>query len=131
MYKHLYHGTWRRNLPFILENGLIPQASKSSMDAVFLAVDPFTATNYQHMHGASDDEWIVLEVDVAKLEPTNLGPDNCELTDLLSQIEDEDDPCFGADWSDCSWAESLRICGQAAYAGVVPAAALKALPKKI
>lgn len=113
---HLYHGTYRSNIPSIMKDGLKPEYSQSSLEAVFLAVDVHTARNYEghHMDQTGDHDWVILEIDTNKLITSQFGPDNYELPDMLVEL-DEDDPCYGLDWRDVSWNDSLRICGQCAY----------------
>src|SRR5690242_20455377 len=94
---HLYHGTYRQNLESIMREGLKPEHSNSSLEAVFLAVDTHSARNYEghHMNDpAGNYDWVILEINVAGLAERFLGPDNYELSDMLDDI-DEDDPCYG------------------------------------
>lgn len=128
MFRHptvLYHGTLRSKLPSIYEHGLDPKFTKSSLDAVFLAASFGDAENYCGMYDqeSNQDEHIVLEIDFTALDQTLLGPDNYELAEYLDGLE-EDDELYGTRWSDCTWEQSLRWCGQVAYHGVVPATAI-------
>ena len=109
----LYHGTWRSNLPDIKKDGLRPDRSRSSLQAVFLAIDAYTADNYQYQQYHGSGEWVVLKIDLTQLDASLLGPDNYELPDLLAQNGDP------REWDECSWRESLDICGQVAYYGVI------------
>lgn len=122
----LYHGTYYDNVPNILANGLDPSRSESSLDAVFLTDDVRTAENYHSMKswmGGPNQKWTVLKIDVSKLDKNLLGPDNYELTEMLRHL-DEEDPCYELEWSDCSWEDSLRICNQCSYHGVIPPEAI-------
>jgi hypothetical protein len=110
----LYHGTYAENVPSIMKEGLKPERSQSSLEAVFLAVDPATARNYEGHHMDTDADWVILEIDATRLISKYLGPDNYELGDMLEEL-DEDDPCYGMNWRDVDWSDSLRICGQCAY----------------
>lgn len=119
----LYHGTTADHYAEIKVHGLVPDRSQSSLKAVFLAADAHTAGNYAYNdHG---DAGLILAIDINKLDWDKFGPDNYELPDMLEQI-DEDDPCFALDWSECDWRDSLRICGQVAYYGVIPPQAIVA-----
>lgn len=119
----LYHGTTMDHVPDIKAHGLLPDRSQSSLNAVFLAADTYTAGNYAH--NDFGDGAVILAIDMSKLDWDQFGPDNYELPDMLRDI-DEDDPCFGLDWSECDWRDSLRICGQVAYHGIIPPAAIVA-----
>lgn len=125
--QYLYHGTTMDHLLEIQTHGLVPDRSQSSLNAVFLAVDEYTAGNYAF--NDFGDEGVILVIDINKLDWDKFGPDNYELPDMLGYLDD-DDPCFGFDWKDCDWRDSLRICGQVAYYGVIDPAAIKIHKKK-
>ena len=116
--QYLYHGTWKSNLPEIKAHGLEPSRSKSSLQAIFLAGDAYTADNYQYQQDHGSGEWRVLKIDLSQLDPSLLGPDNYELPDMLAQNGDP------RDWDECSWQDSLEICCQVAYYGVIPSSAI-------
>ncbi len=118
---YLYHGTRKSQLDTIMTEGLLPEKTKSSLKAVFLTDSVFIADSYRFMHIASDD-WTILKIDVAQLEKSNLGPDNFELADALADIDDED-----RTWDECTWEESLEICNQVAYHGIIPPSAIQEL----
>lgn len=106
----LYHATGKDCLFSIFEQGLSPKHSRASLNAIFLASDFATADNYRYGHHFKErDDAVILVVDFAALDPMKLGPDNYELPDMLQMIDDED-PCAGKEWSECSWLDSLRIC---------------------
>ena len=115
----LYHGTRTEDVAQIMIDGLRPDRSQSSLNAVFLADSHGVADNYRFMHDV--DDWTVLEIDMSQLDPAELGPDNYELVDALAHLGDE------RDWRDCSWQESLEICNQVAYHGIIPPSAICAV----
>lgn len=117
----LYHGTTMDHIAEIKTDGLVPDRSESSLSAVFLASDAHTAGNYAY--NDFGDAGVILTIDMGKLDWDQFGPDNYELPDLLRDIDD-DDPCFGLDWHECDWRDSLRICGQVAYHGTIPPSAI-------
>lgn len=117
----LYHGTTTDHLNDIKDHGLLPERSTSSLPAVFLASDTYTANNYAY--NDFGDAPVILVIDMSKLDWDHFGPDNYELPDMLRDIE-EDDPCLGLSWVECDWRDSLRICGQVAYHGVIPPSAI-------
>ncbi len=119
----LYHGTTEDHLAEIKAHGLMPDRSESSLNAVFLAADAHTAGNYAF--NDFGDGGVILAIDIAKLDWDKFGPDNYELPDMLRDIDD-DDPCAELDWHECDWRDSLRICGQVAYYGVIPPEAVVA-----
>jgi hypothetical protein len=110
----LYHGTRKSNVEEIKKHGLKPDMTKSSLPAVFLTDSKFIADNYRFMHIAGED-WTVLEIDMNKLDWSKLGPDNFELADALADDANEE-----RTWDECTWEESLEICNQVAYHGVIP-----------
>lgn len=119
---YLYHGTYRSLLPSIREHGLSSEFSRSSLAAVFLAIDEHTARQYDHHHADMRDEWVILGIDTGKLDMSLMGPDNYELPEMLEHEG------IDKEWDDCSWEESLDICGQCAYHGVIPPEAISGLP---
>jgi len=121
----LYHVTTLASFRSILEEGLDPARSQSSLKAVFLSGGEFTAASYACMR---DGPHVMLSVDVTSLDPDLLGPDNYELPDLLEQMDPESLGELGyhegISWSDVSWRHSLAIADQVAYYGIVPPSAL-------
>jgi hypothetical protein len=120
-----YHGTFRENLPQIMRDGLRPDRSKSSQEAVFLTDCPGTASGYHLMHDGGRD-WVILRIDFSQLDQNLLGPDNYEFQQMLDDMDrdGDDDPCAGMEWDDCSWQDSLRISNQVAYKGTIPPSAI-------
>lgn len=110
----LYHGTYRSNIEAIKREGLDPSKSQSSLDAVFLAIDEHTARQYDHHHAGIRDEWVILGINTVNLDLDLMGPDNYELPEMLHHNDDD------REWDEVSWDDSLNICGQCAYHGVIP-----------
>lgn len=106
----LYHLTPESNLNKILEEGLLPHKSKSSLQAVFLTNDISVAENYKSMY---DEKCVILSVNLVELDPDKLGPDNYELKDFLEQQKSK------IYWSDCDWEFSLKKVNQVAYYGKI------------
>jgi len=121
----LYHVTTLASFRSILEEGLDPARSQSSLKAVFLSGGEFTAASYACMR---DGPHVMLSVDVTSLDPDLLGPDNYELPDLLEQMDPEalEELGYyeGVGWSEVSWEHSLAIADQVAYRGIIPPSAL-------
>lgn len=115
----LYHGTDKKNLPSIQKIGILPVKSASSLDAVFLTDDVYTAKNYGCMHG-SPAGWTILEIDISKLDASKFGPDNYELQDKLDSMTR---PPY-ENWNDVPWQKSLKLCNQCAYYGTIPPKAI-------
>jgi hypothetical protein len=121
----LYHVTPVSNVKAILEVGLRPGSSNSSLEAVFLSQSPSTAENYKC---AKTEPCVVLEIDARYIHPVHLGPDNYELQDWLDGLSERerDEVAGGAEhWSDFSGQESLWHCEQAAYYKTIPPEAIK------
>lgn len=116
--QYWYHITKQSNVKSILEKGLNPHYSQSSLDAIFLACDKYTALNY-HDHHMSGETYIVLKIDGNGLDEKLLGPDNYEFQDILDN-EDEDSPYYGMHYSDLTWEDSAKLQCQVAYYGVIP-----------
>jgi len=123
--KEFFHLTCRSKLASVLRHGLDPAYSASSLKAVFLSGHRFTAANYAGMHS---EDVILLRVDASRLDPACLGPDNYELRDYLESL-DGDHEDFGRRWNEFSWQESLALCDQVAYWGIIPPEALTVLPE--
>jgi len=123
--EEFFHLTCHGKLASILQMGLDPAYSASSLKAVFLAGHRSTAENYAGMHSA---DVILLRVVASRLDPDCLGPDNYELRDYLESL-DEDHELFGRRWNDFSWQESLAFCDQVAYWGIIPPEALTVVPE--
>lgn len=124
----LYHVTLQKNLKNILVDGLDPQKSKSSLKAIFLSNDKFTALNYAPMH--SVESYVLLEVSVGDLEQSELGPDNYELQDWLDNLDDDRLSELGvSNWDECSWEQSLEWCCQVAYHAPISPESIRVLKK--
>lgn len=108
----LYHCTPLGNFDNIKENGLDPRFSKWSQ-AVYLAGDELHAEGYDGHH--KQDRSVMLAVDLSKLDISKLGPDDVDLPDCLDEPDD---------WITFSWQESIQICGQCCYHGVIPPEAI-------
>ncbi|WP_455233297.1 hypothetical protein [Geopseudomonas aromaticivorans] len=120
----LYHMTARDNLESILSNGLDPSFTQSSQTAIYLTDGRFTACNYTHMR--PDREHVLLAIDVAELDRRLLEPDDYELRDVLEMMGEEDRQAMGMfSWKDASWQQSLALCSQVAYAGVIAPQAIQ------
>jgi hypothetical protein len=107
-YSLLYHCTPLSNLDKIAKHGLDPSYSKWS-DCVYLAGDEAHAQAYDRHHGVQDT--IMLAIDISALDINKLKPDNVDLPDCLNDPDD---------WEQYDWKESLQICGQCCYDGVIP-----------
>ncbi len=108
----LYHCCTLTALPAIRETGLDPARSKSSQQAVYLASSIDAAANYCYF--SLDPAWhVILAVNLAHLPQDQLGPDDYELRDWLA------DRCYHEQWSDCTWQQSLRRCGQLVCRAVI------------
>lgn len=111
----LYHLTPYDCLDDIIMQGLLPEKSKSSLPAVFLASHRETAQNYE---GMKKSACVVLEIDVTPELQQHLRADNYELRDLLRDMENDELEKHGlfegSGWADCTWQQSLAICGQVA-----------------
>ena len=109
----LFHITDSVNLPSIMAHGLRPDKNRfESSPLVYLAGDAGHAMAYANHHGDWTGKPVLLVIDVAKLDPNLLRPDDVDLPDLVD------------DWQDCNWTESLDESGQCAYAGVIPPQAI-------
>jgi len=125
--KFLFHGTSRKNIPFIAKKGLTPESSESKQKAVYLAGSIGTAKNYAFMKNEVED-FVVLVVDTTKLE-NNFGPDDYELQNYL------DDPWSkpGKDikeythWSEVPAFVSLKYVDQLVYYGTIPPNAISSV----
>ncbi len=122
-----YHATRRAYLPSILEHGLDPDRRQLGFGSrgswIYLGIDRGQIATYSHV--MPDGDGIVLRVDGRFLDPALLGPDDDDLTDILRQLEREDDnPWEGMTWRDVSWEDSLMLTGQVTYSGVIPPEAI-------
>lgn len=116
-----YHLTTEKALPSILEHGLKPEYSESSLEAIFLSNCLDTAEQYCAMR---EDDSVLLEINITASH-YELGPDNYELRDFLQSMDKEELKSHklyeGATWEDCSWRQSLKICNQVAcYTNIEP-----------
>ena len=107
----LYHCTPNSNLEKILKEGLSPTYSNSSLSGVFLALHEDIAYNYSFM---KDEECIVLKIKTCNINEDYLVPDNYELRDFVEQ----NDTNFSS-YKECSFIDSLNLCGQCAYTQVI------------
>lgn len=114
-----YHLTTAKALPSILEYGLDPQQSQSSLKAIFLSNNISTAEHYEAMH---NEPCVLLEVHINPHE-YELGPDNYELHDFLDSMSEEQleehGLYLGFSWDDCSWEQSLEFCNQVACYDII------------
>jgi predicted nucleotidyltransferase len=97
--------------------------------AIFLAGSAMTAQNYE---GMKDEPCAVLRVDLPDHLLGSLSADNYELHDLLQDMDSralkKHGLFHGAQWSDCTWEQSLAICDQVACTAKVPASCLAVVP---
>lgn len=124
--KFLYHTTGLKNLPSIEKYGLDPEkaAGWSRVDGkmiearpIYLAVDQLQSEAYgSYFEG---QRAVVLQIDVSQLDKDKLGPDDVDLPGMLDQEGDD------REWNEVSWEESLKICGQCTYDGVIPPSAIR------
>jgi predicted nucleotidyltransferase len=124
-----FHLTPASRLNSVLEHGLEPGHSQSSLVAIFLAGSEMTAKNYE---GMKNEPCVVLQVDLPDHLLSSLTADNVELRDLL---QDMDARALrrrglfdGARWSDCTWEQSLAICDQVACTVKIPPHCLAVVP---
>lgn len=120
----LYHLTPKSKLANILKEGLDPKYSKSSLKAIFLTDDLFTAFNYASMK--DERKFVVLAVDVKNLNPKELGPDNYELQDWLESKSNNTDH---ENWNEVDWEFSLEKVNQVAYYGIIDPSLLEVIEK--
>lgn len=113
----IYHLTTQSVLNQILKEGLCPTYSKSSLKAIFLTDDLYTAQNYE---GMKDDKCVVLQLSIDDLDPNLCGPDNYELQNWLENNSSD----FNF-WNQADWKYSLLKVNQFAYYGKIPASVLK------
>jgi hypothetical protein len=124
----LYHVTTQKNLRSILVEGLDPLKSKSSLKAVFLSNDKYTALNYASMHAV--EPYALLEIRLSDLDQSELGPDNYELKDWLDSKDKEELDALGVySWNEATWEQSLEWCCQVAYHAPIDPKAITVLRK--
>lgn len=124
----LYHVTAQKNLRNILLDGLDPLKSKSSLKAIFLSNDRYTALNYGSMHAI--EPYALLEISLHDLDQSELGPDNYELQEWLEDQGEEVRSALGVSyWGECSWEQSLEWCCQVAYHVPISPASIKVLKR--
>lgn len=115
-----YHLTTVKALPSILSEGLKPEYSESSLEAIFLSNCAFTAEQYC---GMREGDNVLLELNITA-KNYELGPDNYELRDFLQSMDKEElkehKLWEGVTWEDCSWRQSLEICNQVACYTEIP-----------
>ena len=114
-----YHLTTAKALPAILEHGLDPEKSESSLEAIFLSNTQNIAEDYEAMR---NEPCVLLEVNINPDE-YELGPDNYELHDFLNSMSEEEleehGLYEGVNWDDCSWEQSLQFCNQVACYDII------------
>ena len=108
----LYHCSPAENFESIKQNGFDPTNSKWSK-AVYLAGDEDHAGAYDGHHG--QEASVMFAVEIAKIDQSRLTPDDVDLPDCLGEPDD---------WDQFDWKESITICGQCCYKGVIPPAAI-------
>jgi len=124
--RYLYHCTRRENLPSILQHGLDPTRATDSGHTgrvkpfIYLSHDPGYASAYDRGE-IGDSTWVLLRIDVRGLDQRLLGPDDDDLADILDQED------IQKSWTNYTWLESLRICSQCTYRGVIPPAVLRVM----
>ena len=106
----LYHGMQLSKLNSLRTHGLSGDFAKVAPGFVHLSSDSGQAEGYFQNFGNGPG----LLLSVQNLDTSLFGPDREDLADLLEQDDDE------RDWSDCTWMESLSICGQCTFHGSVP-----------
>ncbi len=124
-----FHLTPVSQLKSVLQHGLDPEHSKSSLSAIFLAGSEMTARNYESM---KDGPCVMLQVDLPDHLLSSLAADNYELHDLLEDMDaralKKHGLFSGAQWSDCTWEQSLAICDQVACRAKIPPHCLTLVP---
>ena len=115
----LYHCTTVSALEKILQEGLSPINSKSSLKAIFITDDLFTAQNYANM---KEEDCVVLQFTLGDLDLTLCGPDNYELQQWI-----ESNNSKLKDWSEADALYSLEKVNQFAYYGKINPVVLKVI----
>lgn len=135
----LYHGTCAGFAPVIERHGLRAAESKpkggANRQGVYLTDDYHTAVDYgelicdRHHHGEHDI--VVFEVNLGRLDPGLLQPDDYDLQDAVQGGEiagsEPIDPRLRGftRWDEVPWQVSLAVTHQVFYAGSIPADALR------
>lgn len=123
-----FHMTPGHLVETILQNGLDPAFTKSSMAAVFLSGTRETAQNYEWMKSRP---CAMLKVTLPSSMEAHLAPDNYELNDLLYDMTEaqlaQHGLFEGAGWRDCDWRQSLAICDQVACTTMIEASCIEVL----
>lgn len=117
--KKLYHCFPKSKLKSVLQKGLDPKHSKSSLSAIFLTDDLFTARNYSNMQ-SDEKEFVIVSVKLQDLKEEELGPDNYELQDYLDTHKSKFEY-----WNETTWQYSLQKVNQIAYYGIIKPEFLK------
>lgn len=125
--KYLYHGTSEKNLPDIQKNGLKAGLSEQHTEwgpSVYLACDKATAQSYERTNAGN---WIILQIDLSKLNKELLRPDDWEFRDVWTagEVPHSEKVKYGDNWANVPWQISLQYSCQVAYLGDIPAAAIK------
>lgn len=126
----LYHGTKLELLDEIMKHGLTPDRDTSTFEfgpGVYLASDQDIAKSYGPL---------IFAVDLSMLKLRLMVPDDWELRDYFDGAwGDGTEGDYGIDEVkptgifEATWIDSLRICGQCKYQGVIPPAALTVLTR--
>jgi hypothetical protein len=111
----LYHLTRLEKLDSIRRNGLQPSFSSAPTHiprTVNLSGDIMQAGGYAaNFHRAEPGQgYVLLAIDVEKLDPMNLAPNDADLSELLAKRRGP-----SRQWSDLCWRESLKLCNQCGY----------------
>lgn len=113
----LYHCAPESQLANILKEGLCPSYSKSSLKAIFITDDFFTAQNYSNM---KNEKCIVLQFCLGDLDINLCGPDNYELQQWIENNRSE-----FKNWQEADAFYSLEKVNQFAYYGKINPSALQ------
>lgn len=123
----LYHATFRRFLPAILQHGLGATPERKNFDvsrngAVYLTNHPDAAYSYAEEaadQNADSDDIVVLEIDQTKLNPALLHRDDND-TGVMLAYRGNDGPSM---WDDVTDEDSNSYLSYE-YRGVIPPTAL-------
>lgn len=122
----LYHLTRLETVPSIKTNGLQPSYSQAPTHyprAIYLSGDMTHAGAFAGaFHKASPATgYVLLTVNVADLDPQLLGADDADLEKVLA------DRGGRREWTQVSWRESIRLCGQCTYRGWIKRESIEVL----
>jgi hypothetical protein len=136
---HLYHGTCSGFTESIQQHGLRAADTKPKRGAVrtgvYLTDDYQTAADYGELicdlRHHNEHAIVVFDVDVGRLDPRLLQPDDYDLQDALQGGEtagsEPIDPRLQhyTRWDEVPWQISLAVTHQVFYGGSVPSDALR------